>query len=332
MQFASLGSGDLHRGIRSDWLLSSPVEIRMAMLHDRFDIERFSAMFPLTVLRSQARDFVLDRQKRVPDCYPNQEAVERHVRLMEPRGEIITSPCHMAVVEQLRAEALFGVDSVEKTPTDAFVFAWGEPADRRLTKIGGLPYWPKERNWPPDHQGRPLHFIAQFCFGDSDFIRQELPGDLLLVFGNSEHCSAESLVCHWVQSSASAPIDSADVPQTENPLLPLYGVLHRTYDCVAEQSAFCRFRSSEKLSRIEGTKIGGLPRWIQNEPKSHPRFLCALGSIGPVSNSPYPYVNFERPVGFREVHDRRLLKWGDAGSVYFFLRDDGQVDWIDQCY
>jgi len=289
-------------------------------------------MFPLGVLRSRAREFVLDRQRRIPNAYTGLSAVEDHVRLMEPCGAIITSPYDIAVVEQLRAEATAGSSQVEKTPTDVFVLAWGEPADRRVTKIGGLPYWPNNRSWPLDDRGRELQFFAQFCFADSEFIRDGLPGDILLIFGDSEEKSAESLQCHWVSSGGSTPIDSSEAPQMKDAFLPLYGVLHRTYDYLAEQPAFSRYRGAEQLSRIEGTKIGGFPRWIQQEEQAPGPFICALGSVCPKSEVPYPYVNSQEPIGLKEANDWGLLKWGDAGSIYFFLRDDGQVDWAYQCY
>jgi hypothetical protein len=33
-----------------------------------------------------------------------------------------------------------------------------------------------------------------------------------------------------------------------------------------------------------------------------------------------------------EEHDDNLLQWGDAGSLYLFLDDAGQVHWVEQCY
>src|SRR6266403_694498 len=78
-------------------------------------------------------------REEMPDEYPNEAAVERHVKLMSPSGEIVTSPCHLATVEQLRAECL-SKRCLPTAPTDVFVFAKGEPPDRGVTKVGGLPF------------------------------------------------------------------------------------------------------------------------------------------------------------------------------------------------
>ena len=112
------------------------------MLHEPFDIDRFKRMFPLPQLRQEAREFVLDRRQREPNAYRSEEEVLRHIQLMEPCGEIVTSPFHMAVVEQLRLEMAEENHGSDWIPTDVFVFATGEPVDRRCTKIGGLPFLP----------------------------------------------------------------------------------------------------------------------------------------------------------------------------------------------
>src|SRR5262249_17436874 len=97
-------------------------------------------------------------------------------------GDGIVGPYAIAVLEQIRAERLMRTPALERTPTDVFVFAKGEPPRRELTKVGGLPYWPARRAWPRDDEGNPLAFLAQFCFADSRDITGELPGDVLLIF------------------------------------------------------------------------------------------------------------------------------------------------------
>ena len=91
------------------------------MLHETFELDKFKAMFPLDELRRQAQEFVLERQRKDPAAYADAEAVEKHIRLMQPEGEIVTSPYHMAVVEQLRDEANIDLDDITRVPTDAFV-------------------------------------------------------------------------------------------------------------------------------------------------------------------------------------------------------------------
>src|SRR5262245_32788489 len=136
------------------------------MAHQKFDIERWKGLFPLEKLRKEAKEFVEALRTEEPDRYESASDVEAHIKLMSPNGEIITSPRHLAVVEQLRTECL-GSKYLPEVPTDVFVFARGEPANRSVTKIGGLPFWPKERSWPTGKSGQPMSFVAQFCFADS---------------------------------------------------------------------------------------------------------------------------------------------------------------------
>jgi hypothetical protein len=251
---------------------------------------------------------------------------------MEPSGEMITSPYHMAVVEQLRHEVADETAESERVPTDVFVFAKGEPTDRRSTKIGGIPFWPKKLNWPRDNTNKPLRFVAQFSFADSRFLFDDLPGDLLAIFGESGGRSPRSLEFNWIQSGDGPPVGPKEIPHVEGVFLPLYGVLHRTYDYVDDQPAYSRYHRSYLLSQVEGTKIGGNPRWIQGDEELPGRYLCTLGSILPESGRPFPYVNQKNPIGFSEQHDRRLLMWGDVGNVHLFLQQNGEIRSAEQCY
>ncbi len=203
----------------------------------------------------------------------------------------------------------------------AFLF-WGE-----------LPFWPESHEWPTDDANQPTRFVAQFYFGDSRCIFDDLPGDLFVIFGKPAGHSSESLQYHWVQTSDEAPINAKDMPRVENEFLPRYVVLHRTFDFVNVQRVFDRYKASFQLPQIEGTKIGGVPSWIQEQPEElSGQFLCALGSILPKTGQPYPYVNHAEPIGFSEGHDRRLMTWGDAGSVYLYLQADGSVRALEQSY
>lgn len=97
------------------------------MVHERFDLERWIAEFPLARLRQEARDIVSQRRKEMPREYRDEAAFERHVRLMMPCGEIVTSPIHVVVNEQLRREACGGTRATDAVTTDIFVMAEGEP-------------------------------------------------------------------------------------------------------------------------------------------------------------------------------------------------------------
>ena len=103
------------------------------------------------------------------------------------------------------------------------------------------------------------------------------------------------------------------------------------------------------IAVIEGTKIVGVPRWIQRAEEIPGRFLCALGSVHPVYQTseddtihrPYPFTNFQGPfvrgrrvfrAGEEEIKDDRLLMWDDVGSLFLFLDNSGNIHWTIQSY
>lgn len=304
------------------------------MVHEVVDIARWTAMFPLARLREEARQFVLDRRARQPDQYPSEEAVARHIALMEPSGESITGPYHIAVVEQIREEAQDGLVLRNGLMTDVFVWCKGEPARREVTKIGGLPYWPAERPWPVSRSGAPLIFIAQICFTDSVDLVGVLPGDILLVFGDPSHewdwdVDADGLTFEWMTCGDRRLVSAEAVPQAELPLWPCYGAIHRTRDYPKPSRGFSSYNGNYRLGIIEGTKIGGLPRWIQAKAVLPGRFLCALGSIGPKPQQLYPFINMAEPLDW---FDNNYLMWGDAGSLYIFIEESGRIHSTLQSY
>ncbi|NQT13137.1 MAG: DUF1963 domain-containing protein [Planctomycetes bacterium] len=107
-------------------------------------------------------------------------------------GTEITSPSDICINERLRAEVREQVDWGPAVPVDVFVMATGEPRDRHVTKIGGLPYRPASKPWPKSQDRQPMTFLAQFCFADSKDLVGDLPGEVLLVFASPEGPSGSS--------------------------------------------------------------------------------------------------------------------------------------------
>jgi hypothetical protein len=85
------------------------------------------------------------------------------------------------------------------------------------------------------------------------------------------------------------------------------------------------------LAVLEGTKIGGVPRWIQPPEPQPGRFLGTLGPIQPASNQPYPFINVPAPIATTVLYQRRDLMFGDMGSIYLFF-DGQEVRGVMQCY
>jgi hypothetical protein len=228
-----------------------------------------------------------------------------------------------------------------------------------------------------------MTFLAQFCFADSTDLFDSLPGEVLLLFADGVYGKdwgdgdTSALRFEWVNRSESNLVEADEIPQTRWDLFPVYGEIHRTKDYLmggmwekawwsillrrsrnprdflsglgARRALEKAYHQSWCVAMIEGTKIGGIPRWIQAAEEVPGRFLCALGSVHPVYQTgaddivrrPHPFTNLEGPLVrgrrvFRtteeEISTDRLLMWGDVGSLFLFLDDAGGVHWTTQCY
>jgi hypothetical protein len=239
------------------------------------------------------------------------------------------------VTEQIRYEALTPDVRESGVLTDVFVFCQGDPLDRAVTKIGGLPYRSAKKEWPLDEDHAPLTFVAQICFSDSLDLVGNLPGDVLLIFARRVSVYQErsdALRFEWTQIGEPELVETAALPNTDWQLVPCYGEIYRTCDFPDAGNAFRRYSTSYLLNILEGTKIGGLPRWIQPPPSLQGRFLAAVGSIDvqPYAKRSYPLINVFEPIS--ALDDQYYLMWGDVGTLYLFLSDDGQINWTCQCY
>lgn len=298
-------------------------------LHLRLDLQHWITQFPLDRLRAEARDFVLKRREELPEEYPTDTEIYRHIKLMEPCGEILVGPGSLAVNEQLRAEAYAGGRyGGLRVATDVFVWARGEAPNPAMTKIGGLPYRPRSTPWPLDEQGRPMRFVAQICFADSRDMVGDLPGDVLLIFGDDDALIAapQSLALEWSRIGISDLV--SELPQVGGEALaPCYGVIQRTEDWPDGLDAVEHTVGPWRHFTFEGTKIGGVPSYIQGEPLVTGRFLASLGSISFVYPNDPP-INQSEPRG-----DYNDLMIGDMGTLYLFLDDwSGGVVAESQCY
>jgi hypothetical protein len=284
--------------------------------HERLDIARWIHEFPLSRLRAEARDYVVQRRQELPQEYADDQAVEKHIQLMCPKWEIVVGPKSVAVNEQLKEEALAsGRYPGSRFATDVVIWAKGESPNRSFTKIGGLPYRPSGSPWPREVTGKPQRFIAQLSFVDSRDLVPRLPGDILLIFGDDDALlgEPERLLFEWWPIASHSLV--SEMPAVDAPLAPFYAVLHRTEDW---DSAI-----------FEGTKIGGVPKYIQEQPSTSGAFIGAIGSISVATDAPHPFVNVAEPRGWPHEND---LMIGDMGSLYLFVGRDGNVQGLSQCY
>jgi hypothetical protein len=204
-------------------------------------------------------------------------------------GGWISSPHHLLAVELERERV--GVPEGAGVPTDIFLWGQGEPKDRTLTKVGGLPYWPFEKAWPVGEDGE-LVFLAQFNFVDSKDLVGELPGDLLLLFSDARFSWAEGnragLVPMWVRLGTERLIVERTLPKVKNPFFKGYGVIHRAMDWAGE---------GDGGRVLDATKIGGVLKGARTGVPSDWKPLAQLGPIQPTAGLDFPWVNRPRPLG-----------------------------------
>lgn len=282
------------------------------MIHNDFDLSYFKNLFPINKLRLEEKN-----------------------ELSEPGGEIVTSPYHIAIIEQLRSEALLGRSAPRSIPTDVFVFAEGEPDNRAATKVGGLPFWPKDKEWPLSYFDVPLTFVAQVCISDSKDIVPDAPAELLVILADQYEFldnprNKSALQFYWFHLSDQELLGGDSIPESEWKIPPRYGVRHRTVDFTEFVPEFRKYSQPDLISKIVGTKIGGAPRWIQCDPELPGKFLATVGSIVPVAGIVYPFVNHPEPLDYSNASEE--LMWNDAGSLYLSTTTDGSVHWEVQGY
>jgi hypothetical protein len=241
---------------------------------------------------------------------------------------------------------------VAAVPCDLFVWGTGEPPDRRLTRVGGVPWLPKRMRWPVI-RGVVTTFLCQFDFRDSRDLKGQraadpLPGDLLLVFVADEYSALSAnnkkMRFLWVSAEETDVISAADVPTPTSPFdfVTAWGVRYRTEDVPSKWERAYEISDAVgdgrcwKLPVLWGTKIGGVPYNSQhNHREVPPDYLCQLVSIQASLNR-WPWVDREEPLsidfGDDGIYaDKNCLMIGDVGELTLFLRDDGTVTVDSAC-
>lgn len=252
----------------------------------------------------------------------------------------ISSPSDLAAWEVLRKR--HSINDPDSIPCDLFVWGTGTPPDRRLTRVGGVPWLPKRIPWPVI-DGVVLSFLCQFDFRDSLDLVGELPGDLLLVFVADENTCLRSDIGRmrfvWVTAAETDVIETAPKPTRPFKHVCAWGVRHRSADMPNRWT--CAYEIPDErlwmLPVLWGTKIGGVPYNSQQNLRAVPAgYLCQLVSIQPSSRTQWPWVDREQSLdeGSRKGGigaDENCLMIGDMGELTLFLRSDGSIDIDSSC-
>jgi hypothetical protein len=291
------------------------------MVHERLDVDHWKRVFSVPQMRQAGE---------------------------KPDACIISGPYDIAVLEQLRAEANAADPDTERVPTDVFVWYRGEPEDRAVTKIGGLPYVPSGKRWPIAPSGVPLTFVAQVCFADSRDITPVLPGDVLLIFAEGKERSYQAEVHYdfawgdgderdsavhfeWATLGDTELVTADEVPSTGWQIMPCYAAIHRTWD-YPTADGFAYPDVADHIPTVnEATKIGGVCPWLDELESAGAvppgEYLCSLSSLSPKIYKPFPFLNVPEPIRWEEWSHSHPLMIGDVGLMYFFLNSYGDLRW-----
>ncbi len=204
--------------------------------------------------------------------------------------------------------------------------------------MGGNPFWPASRKWPTTENGNPYRFFAQFNFADSRDLIDDLPGEMLLMFVNEDdEWLFEPMGTHfeWValKSGTLFQVDPALIAEKAG---PFFGAIFRSAD-YPDASERAYEAGYGLVDILNGTKIGGVPHFIQSSQEFSGQFLCQLNSIQAAPEVPYPWVNRALPLelGFGEdsIHSKdNEVMFGDLGAIYIWRDDAGRVSSSFACY
>lgn len=237
----------------------------------------------------------------------------------------LCSPCQVLAIEQYRAQRL---SLGRRIPTDVFVMAKGEPANRAVTKAGGLPYRPSNAEWPR-HASGPFAFLGQLRFTESRDLLPVSTGDVLLVFCSPRFEDPDAFYFEW-QNLGLRDL-ARSVPETPWIRTACFGYRYRTFDFLADHPQNSKEIETNREVWL-GFKIGGVPveGHIATIASLNPGRFVLLGSMTslvPVSDAPYPWINVPEPMPFSEsIEPNNCLYALDGFAVQIWF--DGETSQI----
>jgi hypothetical protein len=183
-------------------------------------------------------------------------------------------------------------------------------------------------------------FLAQFNFADSRDLVSDLPGDVLVMLVEDKKefvWELEKTRFEWLP--LGLPVASHrefDIPTVRS--IGFFGVIYRTadYPGATERCEELDFSSWYNVPVLNGTKIAGVPHFIQDGQQAKGRYLCQLGSIQPHPFVRFPWVNLSEELGFEDdgtgIYGENELCMVDMGTVYVFRDESGAVNCSFECY
>jgi Domain of unknown function (DUF1963) len=296
--------------------------------HEVVDVERWIRQFPIERYEGSTGP------RQFPSTRPGDP-----LDLWKDRGTWVTSPSHLARIEQVRRRVAREHDLGTAVPTDLILWGGGEPTKPYLTKLGGVPYRPADIPWPVEEDEAPMTFVAQFCFADSGDILPVAPtGDVMLLFFRDEESFYDpadegAVRIEWYDLGIPKPVSRRKCPEPSFPVPVLHGALCRVNEYPESYELFKRAGHDQPylFSTTQASRLGGDTFFIQGDPRKRGEgLLCTLNSIIPTEEE-YPFINRERPLTPRE-RERLRFVFGDVGCLYFLIDKKGRVRWTMDCY
>lgn len=222
---------------------------------------------------------------------------------------------------------------------DVFVLSIGEPPQRDITKIGGIPYLSRRRKWPLSNSGVPLPFLAQFDFRESHDIVDGLAGNLLLVFGNLGGEDGFKLLWQDCGIAEGELVNAKDIPNNLE-FIPLFWGKRWRVENYAEYESDERLDDiSYKLNdgssvqmfqfamQLAGMTIGRCPFILNGSDvkQNGEKILCTLTMIAPALHSPFPFINIPDQITKHDISVNKLnlasLPDADFFGLLYILQD-----------
>lgn len=283
-------------------------------------------------------------------CFPEQVARNN----CPPLYNLFT-PFDVALRENQLRLAKAELDLGPAIPAQYFVYSQDEAIAREQTKIGGLPYRPRNLEWPRDANGKPKEFVCQVDFSDSCSLLPSLPGDVMLLFASEEGVDDQPLKLEWYPSGMTDLVQASDLPKFDFmfPMVqaPVHCHLYETHDYPEAETRFkgTKFEKWKTLSAPCGSKIAG----FHKATIAGDNHIFTLESIQLSTSAPYPFVNrknWEPDTIAGWFADKLLctirrlsrlparpnvfnvLLIGDLGRVTISKNADGGFTVTDECY
>jgi hypothetical protein len=136
----------------------------------------------------------------------------------------------------------------------------------------------------------------------------------------------------WQPAGLEELVSPDQVPKRTNAPTPCYGHICRTVSFPNAPDEGEAARAWLRLAQYQATQIGRAPFFVQPFEEDLPgHLLCAINSVQPAPNQPYPWINRRKPLKLDEI-DAGHLMLDDMGCIYISIDESGQLHAIAESY